>query len=174
MQSLLRFLFHITGRRSPQAGFVFPTTLLLVLMVLLTVSALTFRSFTRSTQIISQRDQQVIYNAATPAIDRAKAKIEFLFTEDDRFPGAPPTSDFLANMMLPTAERIPGVAGSNLDLLSGIADPYTLPDEERLDVNDDGRLDNAWSFPADVNANGAIETGGVSRLFHLGGSRSRW
>ena len=159
MQSLFRQLMQLSSRRSPQAGFVFPTTLLLILMVLLTVSALTFRTFSRSTQVISQRDQQVIYNAATPAIDRAKAKLEFLFLEDDRFPGAPPVGDFMANMMLPLAERIPDVAGEDLDLLGGLTDPYSLPDETRLDINDDGRLDNAWSFPADVNANGAIEAG---------------
>ncbi|MEL6399708.1 MAG: hormogonium polysaccharide biosynthesis protein HpsA [Cyanobacteria bacterium J06626_4] len=159
MQSLFRQLMQLSGRRSAQAGFVFPTTLLLILMVLLTVSALTFRTFSRSTQVISQRDQQVIYNAATPAVDRAKAKLEFLFLEDDRFPGAPPVGDFMANMMLPLADRVPNVAGSNLDLLGGLADPYSLPDETRLDINDDGRLDNAWSFPADVNANGTIETG---------------
>ncbi|MGF1459716.1 MAG: hypothetical protein ACFBSG_11895 [Leptolyngbyaceae cyanobacterium] len=158
MQTVFRWLLWITGRRSPQAGFVFPTTLLLILMVVLTASALTFRSFTRSTQVISQREQQVIYNAATPAIDRAKAKLEFLFREDDRLIGVP-SSDYLANMMLPDTDRILNTAGDDLRLLTGTTDPYTLPDEPRIDINGDGRLDNAWSFDADVNANGQIESG---------------
>ncbi|MEM6836157.1 MAG: hormogonium polysaccharide biosynthesis protein HpsA [Cyanobacteria bacterium P01_C01_bin.120] len=163
MQAAFRWLWWLTGnrQRSPQAGFVFPTTLLLVLMVLLTASALTFRSFSRSTQVIGQREQQVIYNAATPAIDRAKAKLEFLFTDDDRLIGVP-SSDYLANMMLPEAPtnaRIPGTVGFDMRPLTGIDDPYTLPDETRLDVNGDNKLDNAWAFPADVNGNGAIETG---------------
>ncbi|MDB9527761.1 hormogonium polysaccharide biosynthesis protein HpsA [Oscillatoria sp. CS-180] len=159
MQSLLRLLFRLTGRRTPQAGFVFPTTLLLVLMVLLTVSALTYRTFTRSTQVIGQREQQVIYNSATPAIDRAKAKLEFLFREDDRYPTATPNSDFLANMMLPETDRLPGgvVTGETLQPLAGITDAYTLPDETRLDLNGDGKRDNAWSFKTDINGDGTAE-----------------
>ena len=151
MQRLLRFLFYITGRRSSQAGFVFPTTLLLVLMLLLTVSALTFRTFTRSTQNIGQRDQQVIYNSATPAVDRAKAKIEFMFRDDPRFPSGVPPSDFLADMMAIEHDPANGYVGFANSrpvppLDPDINDPYTLPDEERVDINGDGLLDNAWSF----------------------------
>ncbi|NEQ42831.1 MAG: hypothetical protein F6K00_04405 [Leptolyngbya sp. SIOISBB] len=169
MKGVFRSLWWFNGQQrresSPVAGFVFPTTLLLVLMVLLTASALTFRTFSRSTQVISQREQQVIYNAATPAIDRAKAKLEFLFQRDDRLVGVP-SSDYLANMMLPRdttpSARIPGTVGETMRLLSGLPDPYKLPDEKRLDINGDGRLDNAWSFPADVNGNGTIENGEIA------------
>ncbi|MGF1520662.1 MAG: hypothetical protein ACFCVB_23095, partial [Nodosilinea sp.] len=86
--------------RLARSGFVLPTTVLLVLMVVLTATALTYRSFTRSDMAISQREQQVIANAATPALDRARAKIEFLFTRDNRRPSGLPTGDFLASMML--------------------------------------------------------------------------
>ncbi|WP_309224469.1 hormogonium polysaccharide biosynthesis protein HpsA [Halomicronema sp. CCY15110] len=164
MQGVFRSLWWFSGRRrraTARAGFVFPTTLLLILMVLLTASALTFRTFSRSSQVISQREQQVIYNAATPAIDRAKAKLEFLFTQDPRLIGVP-SSDYLANMMLPDADRIPDTVGEDLDLLDSLPDPYTLPGEKRLNINgtdSDGvaRLDNAWAFAADVNGDGEIE-----------------
>ncbi|MEM9817764.1 MAG: hormogonium polysaccharide biosynthesis protein HpsA [Cyanobacteria bacterium P01_D01_bin.6] len=162
MKGVFRSMWWFNGQRRREgraaAGFVFPTTLLLVLMVLLTASALTFRTFSRSTQVISQREQQVIYNSATPAIDRAKAKLEFLFQQDSRLLGVP-SSDFLANMMLPMADRIPDTAGTNLIELNGLTDPYTLPGETRLDVNGDDRLDNAWAFDADVNGDGTIQTG---------------
>lgn len=129
--------------RLARSGFVLPTTVLLVVMVVLTATALTYRSFTRSDMAISQREQQVIANAATPALDRAKAKIEFVFNKDTRLPSGLPTSDFLASMML-TEPYETGVVA-----LPG--DPFTLPDETRLDINRDNVLDNAWSFVSSAN-----------------------
>lgn len=160
VSDLLRLtLLSNRPRRMAQAGFVLPTTVLLVLMVVLTATALTYRTFTRSEQAIVQREQQVIANAATPAIDRAKAKIEFLFRNDPRFPSGLPASDILYDMMSTRLQagvdfagytsRVPLLGGGDTETSRGIAggvDPYTLADETRLDINNDGRLDNAWSF----------------------------
>ncbi|MEP0905820.1 hormogonium polysaccharide biosynthesis protein HpsA [Leptolyngbya subtilissima ST-M1] len=140
--------------RLARSGFVLPTTVLLVLMVVLTATALTYRSFTRSDMAISQREQQVISNAATPAVDRAKAKIEFLFQTDNRFPSGVPASDILADLMLIT-NTYAGYTG-RVTRLPGANDPYTLPDETRVDINDDGELDNAWSFNIDLNGDGTV------------------
>ncbi|MBD2105660.1 hormogonium polysaccharide biosynthesis protein HpsA [Nodosilinea sp. FACHB-13] len=140
--------------RLARSGFVLPTTVLLVLMVVLTATALTYRSFTRSDMAISQREQQVISNAATPAVDRAKAKIEFLFQTDNRFPSGVPASDILADLMLIT-NNYAGYTG-RVSRLPGANDPYTLPDETRVDINDDGELDNAWSFNIDLNGDGTV------------------
>jgi hypothetical protein len=161
IKAVFRWLWWLMGRRSPQAGFVFPTTLLLLLMVTLTATALTYRTFSRSNQAIVQRQQQVIYNAATPAIDRAKAKLEFMFRNDNRFPAGVPPSDQLTNMMLPGNAQIPNASILSLTNLgyeqaqidegaNGAADPYTLPGEERLQrtITKDGSPttanDNAW------------------------------
>lgn len=140
--------------RLARSGFVLPTTVLLVLMVVLTATALTYRSFTRSDMAISQREQQVISNAATPAIDRAKAKIEFLFQTDNRFPSGVPASDILADLMLVT-NTYAGYTG-RVTRLPGANDPYTLPGETRVDINGDGILDNAWSFNTDINGDGTV------------------
>ncbi|MGG6239102.1 hormogonium polysaccharide biosynthesis protein HpsA [Nodosilinea sp. AN01ver1] len=140
--------------RLARSGFVLPTTVLLVLMVVLTATALTYRSFTRSDMAISQREQQVISNAATPAVDRAKAKIEFLFQTDNRFPSGVPASDILADLMLIT-NTYAGYTG-RVTRLPGANDPYTLPDETRVDINGDGELDNAWSFNIDLNGDGTV------------------
>ncbi|PSR18476.1 hypothetical protein C8255_07180 [filamentous cyanobacterium CCP3] len=129
--------------RLARSGFVLPTTVLLVVMVVLTATALTYRSFTRSDMAISQREQQIISNAATPALDRARAKIEFVFNRDTRLPSGLPTSDFLASMMLAAPYEVGVVPLPN--------DPFTLPDETRLDINRDGVLDNAWSFVSSAN-----------------------
>ena len=141
--------------RLARSGFVLPTTVLLVLMVVLTVTALTYRSFTRSDMAISQREQQVISNAATPAIDRAKAKIEFLFQTDQRFPSGLPASDILADLML-VRKDFPVGWTKRVSPLAGADDPYTLPDETRLDINRDGQLDNAWSFKADIDGKDGV------------------
>lgn len=141
--------------RLARSGFVLPTTVLLVLMVVLTVTALTYRSFTRSDMAISQREQQVISNAATPAIDRARAKIEFLFQTDQRFPSGLPASDILADLMLVRTD-FPGGWTGRVSPLAGADDPYTLPDETRLDINRDGELDNAWSFKADIDGKDGV------------------
>ena len=141
--------------RLARSGFVLPTTVLLVLMVVLTVTALTYRSFTRSDMAISQREQQVISNAATPAIDRAKAKIEFLFQTDQRFPSGLPASDILADLML-VRKDFPVGWTKRVSPLAGADDPYTLPDETRLDINRDGKLDNAWSFKADIDGKDGV------------------
>ncbi len=139
--------------RLARSGFVLPTTVLLVLMVVLTVTAMTYRSFTRSDMAISQRDQQEIANAASPAIDRAKAKIEFLFRKDPRFPSGVPSSDVLADLMLPklgNTLNFVGYTGRVPVLPGGNSDPYTLPGEQRVDINDDGYPDNAWSYTSDT------------------------
>lgn len=110
-------------RRSGQwsnAGFVLPTAVLLTLVVALTVGALTFRTFSRTSDVITERQQRVIQNAATPAIDRAKAKIEQLFSNDVRFPGGVPASDVLVSMMANDGQNgIPALDGT----------PYTFADE---------------------------------------------
>jgi len=130
-------------------------------MVTLTATALTYRTFSRSNQAIVQRQQQVIYNAATPAIDRAKAKLEFMFRNDNRFPSGVPSSDQLTNMMLPFTEEAQ-IDGASVLSLTNLgydadgdgdvaADPYTLPGETRLKLpitgaDDDEVVANAWMY----------------------------
>lgn len=161
MSGLLRSLFFINRpTRSNRAGFVLPTTALLLLMVTLTAGALSFRTFSRTQSVIAQREQEVIVGAATPAIDRAKAKIEYLFTQDIRLPGGLPTSNKLQAMMKNVTNNEAG-GSANTPLPGGPAGvapeslpPYTLPDETRLDLNGDDVLDNAWSFSTDIDGDG--------------------
>jgi hypothetical protein len=148
----------------PKAGFVLPTTILLLLVVTLTVGAISFRTFTRTQQTISDRQQSVIYNAATPAIDRAKAKLEFAFDgdRDNRAKAVPSQIELLS--------IIANDGTNNTPRHSSALDPYTLPDETRLDLNGDGRLDNAWRYRADTDGNGSPDaTVAYSLLFQAPG-----
>jgi hypothetical protein len=154
---LLRSLL-VLGRqpRWAKAGFVLPTTILLLLVVTLTVGAIGFRTFTRTQQTIGERQQRVIYNAATPALDRAKAKLEFLFDVNrDPRGGIVPKEDTLLHMML-------NDGGSGVSAHSSGIDPYTFTDtnpalnETRLDINGGG-IDNAWKYRADTNGDGTLD-----------------
>lgn len=144
------------------AGFVLPTTILLLLMVALTAGALTLRASSRAEQAIVERQQKVITNAASPAIDRAKAKIEYLFSEDERITAGLPSSAYLNSMMLNNGDPVrtfPGIDSTDT--------PYRLPDEVALNINGPkvasglvptaGDVDNAWAFNADVNGDGVVD-----------------
>lgn len=159
LQKLLIQAFHsflrsflVSSRRQKQqrqAGFVLPTTVLMLVVVSLVIAALIFRSLSRSNQVIGERQQQVIYNAASPAIDRARAKLEYMFdvNSDTRLPsGVPPTGILLGMMLNDGSNNVPKLPGP---------DPYTLPDETRLDLDGNGVADNAWSFK--INANGGSQ-----------------
>ena len=82
--------FLVGSRSQPQAGFVLPTTVMLLLVVTLVISALIFRTFSRTDQVIREHQAKVISNAASPAIDRAKAKLEYLFNGDSALPNGVP------------------------------------------------------------------------------------
>ncbi|MGB3300098.1 MAG: hypothetical protein WBA76_17685, partial [Phormidesmis sp.] len=152
MSSLLRSLLLVNkSARAGQAGFVLPTTVLLLLVMTLTVGALSFRTASRTQSTFLAREQQVIDNVAAPAVDRGKTKLEYLFGKDTRIPGTTtPSSDVLSTLMRNVTE-------SALDITGLTVDPYTLPDETRIDINNDGVLDNAWSFSFDLNGDGSSE-----------------
>ncbi|NJO41731.1 MAG: hypothetical protein HC769_09725 [Cyanobacteria bacterium CRU_2_1] len=156
---LLRGLLVAGGNPfASRAGFVLPTTVLLLLVVTLTVGAISYRTFTRSQQVIGERQQRVIYNAATPAIDRAKAKIEFMFNSrrDRRFGGVPSENQLLGMMLNDGTNGVPRFPADG-------PDPYTFAPsggsslEERIDINEDGAVDNAWIYSVDQNGNGSFD-----------------
>ena len=133
---------RVKSRWRSQAGFILPTTSLLLVVVALTITAMSLRSLNRVETVAGDRQQKIIYNAATPAIDRAKSKLEKLFSADPRrTPTGVPPEEYLLSLMLNDDGLVPALSGS----------PYTLPGETRLDINDDGTLDNAWQYQADTD-----------------------
>ncbi|MBW4418849.1 MAG: hormogonium polysaccharide biosynthesis protein HpsA [Myxacorys californica WJT36-NPBG1] len=144
--------------RVATAGFVLPTTVLLILVVALTVGALTFRAYNRNTQVIGEAQQRVIYNAATPAIDRARSKLEFLFdsNRDTRYPGGVPGESLLYNMLLNDGSG--GIVQLPVQDENGNPiDAYKLPDEQRIDLNGDTKKDNAWTYRTDLDSDGKAD-----------------
>ncbi|WP_170190634.1 hypothetical protein, partial [Geitlerinema sp. P-1104] len=115
----------------------------------LIVGAILLRTISRTEQVMLSRRDRIIYNAATPAIDRAKAKLEFMFdrSREPRLPQGIPAENLLVDIMLNQ------VAYDEADD-QPVEDPYTLPGETRIDINGDGDIDNAWVYSEDSNGDG--------------------
>jgi len=168
MRAMLQALMAM-GRRArlPVAGFVLPTVTMVLLVVILLTVAITLRSFDRANMARNVRVNQQVLAAATPAIDRAKAKIQFMLYEDPQRPTATPSDAELYG-------RLANATGGTTDL-------YTFGGEERLILKVD--LDNipgadasnpqgppiinnveneaintAWRYPVDTNNDGQFDT----------------
>lgn len=138
--------------RGSVAGFVLPTTVLLLLVVSLTVGAITYRAFSRTSQSIADRRETMVYNAATPVLDRAKAKIEYLLREDSRLPGGVPSDINLEDLLIND-----GTGG--FAALTTPRDPYLLPGETRVSIGTDTtRSHAAWTYQIDTNGDNIPET----------------
>ncbi|QFS48216.1 hormogonium polysaccharide biosynthesis protein HpsA [Nostoc sphaeroides] len=151
---LLRTFFTTNRRRGAgNAGFVLPTVAMVSLVVVLLTTAILFRSFERSKNASNVRVNEAALNAATPAIDRARAKINKLF-QDGRLPRATPTDDALYST------------------LSGNINEYTFGDETQLqlalnpdqkakrteDTEKNKTLNTAWLYPLDTDNNGKFDS----------------
>jgi len=169
---LLRAIFGTSRRQeSGSAGFVLPTVVLVSLVVVLLTTAILFRAFDRSKNASYVRVNQALVNAAMPAVDRAKAKLNQLLS-DPGLPRSTPTDVALYGLI----KNIPSSTSNNT-----IYTAYNFGDETplelALDVNGNGKLDNgynstgttytiendeslnsAWKFPIDTDNNGRFDT----------------
>ncbi|MDB9313683.1 hormogonium polysaccharide biosynthesis protein HpsA [Spirulina sp. CS-785/01] len=141
-------------RRETQGGFVLPTVVMVILVVTLITSAIVIRSTDRAQNASNVRVSQVVLNAALPAVERAKLKLNTAF-EDPTLPQGTP-SDLALNDVLDK-------------------DKYQLGDEVRLqlvvDLDDNDTIDTdnpqlsqretstlAWRYPVDTNGNGEFDS----------------
>ncbi|MEM8638109.1 MAG: hormogonium polysaccharide biosynthesis protein HpsA [Cyanobacteria bacterium P01_G01_bin.54] len=172
---LLRRITRRQGKAAPSAGFVLPTVTMVILVVVLTSATLVFRSIDRAKNASNFRVNQVVMNAAAPAVERAKAKVGALFADTSLPRGTPSDA------------AIDGVFAN---------DRYDLDDEVRLqvaydygDVNGivtntgnggDGtlqsgeRITTAWRFPVDTDNNGLYDSFTLYGVYYLSNtSRAR-
>lgn len=129
-----------------RAGFVLPTVALLLVVVALVIGSILFRTGSRTNQVINERNQQVIYNAATPAIDRAKAKLEYLFKKDDRLPNSTPSEAQLLSALLNDGQN--GISRNE-------ENPYQFKDETLVRLA--GQSAPSWTYETDVDGDGKNE-----------------
>jgi len=174
MRAMLRSLMAM-GRRArlPVAGFVLPTVTMVLLVVILLTVAITLRSFDRANTARNVRVNQQVLAAATPALDRAKAKIQFMLREDPQRPTSTPSDAELYRIM-----SFDGLNGGTPE-----PDLYTFGDEERLILRadldgdstanpnsdpkgplvdaagkDNEAINTAWRYAVDTNNNGVVDT----------------
>jgi type II secretory pathway pseudopilin PulG len=148
---LLRTLFITRRRReSANAGFVLPTVAMVALVVVLLTTAILFRSFDRSKNASNVRVNQAVLNAAAPAIDRARAKLDALF-EDATLPRGTPSDSALYDAIKKDKYRL----GDETRLKLAYDIPNSTPGTS---LETDESLKTAWKFAVDTDNNGKKDT----------------
>ncbi|MDY6805367.1 MAG: hormogonium polysaccharide biosynthesis protein HpsA [Cyanobacteriota bacterium] len=157
------------------SGFVLPTVTMVMLVVVLLTIAMSLRSFDRAQDARNVRVNQALLSASTPALDRARAKIEYLLREDPSLPSETPQEDTLYDALI-----VQGTTDRDEDY-------YTFGDEKRLqisfDIDDDGSIEpdggdtetdilendevitTAWRFPVDTDNNGKYDSFSLYGIF---------
>ncbi|KYC39421.1 hypothetical protein WA1_32355 [Scytonema hofmannii PCC 7110] len=146
--------FLVTRKQSDwvNAGFVLPTVAMVALVVVLLTTAILFRSFERSKNASNVRVNEAVLNAAAPAIDRARAKIDALF-EDPTLPRATPSDSALYDALkkekyiLGDEKRLK--LGVDIDNHNSIVAPTNT-----TALENDETLKSAWKFAVDTDNNG--------------------
>ncbi|MCW5313720.1 hypothetical protein GTQ43_07840 [Nostoc sp. KVJ3] len=139
-------------RNSENAGFLLPTVAMVVLVVVLLTTAILFRSFERSKNASNVRVNQAVLNAAAPALDRARAKLDKLFS-DNQLPRAVP-SDSVLESTLSSSVNLPQYTFGDETPLKLHYNYATVPTGESQPSD----LATAWRFPIDTNNNGKFDS----------------
>ncbi|MEG5061229.1 hormogonium polysaccharide biosynthesis protein HpsA [Microcoleus sp. A2-C5] len=170
MRAMLRALMAMSRRAQlPVAGFVLPTVTMVLLVVILLTVAITLRSFDRANTARNVRVNQQVLAAATPAIDRAKAKIQFMLREDPQKPLATPSDNEMYRMMSDSTGAGSGTdtytfgdetrlkVKANLDSVPAISPDLKVTDAGfNLETNES--INTAWRYPVDTNNDGKFDT----------------
>ena len=157
MKWFLRSLLVI-GRRtrlSTRSGFVLPTVVMVSLVVILLTTALLVRSFDRSKNASNVRVNQAVLNAATPALDRARAKIDEVF-KDPTLPRETPSDESLYNAL--ASNRYVFGDETRLKLVNDIDGGGIKPDSQANTLEQREKLTTAWKFPVDTDNNGLFDS----------------
>lgn len=162
----------VDRRRIRERGFVLPVAILIVLVLSLVTVGLLTRSTQRNIQTQVERAGQTVSRQLNAAIDRARAKIDYLI-RDPRLPASNPTDAQLVEALINdgAGELIP--RDDN--------DPYILPDETQFvittnieveDPNNPGQTllvpvrAPAWWFLVDTDNNGVNDSVTAYTILH--------
>ncbi|NET06938.1 MAG: hypothetical protein F6K16_20015 [Symploca sp. SIO2B6] len=162
MKWLLRSLLVLGRRRSlARAGFVLPTVTMVTLVVVLLTTAILIRSFDRAKNASNFRVNRAVLAAATPAIDRAKAKIEAVF-KDPTLPRSTPSDTALYSAFRNNTYTFGDETRLKLAYDFGNANGDPNPDGQIntnvQEIEKDETLNTAWRFPVDTDNNGLYDS----------------
>ncbi|MBE8965323.1 hypothetical protein IQ277_03405 [Nostocales cyanobacterium LEGE 12452] len=158
---LLRTISGTQRRRgSVNSGFVLPTVAMVVLVVVLLTTAILFRSFERSKNASNVRVNEATMQAATPALDRAKAKISALFA-DPTLPRSVPSNLTLYSTLVNKlsvytfGDETPVTLAYNLN--KSTSTPM-IEATSSMPLENQENIQTAWKFPADTDNNGKFDS----------------
>ncbi|MEG3891918.1 hormogonium polysaccharide biosynthesis protein HpsA [Microcoleus sp. Z1_A1] len=160
MRAMLQTLMAM-GRRArlPVAGFVLPTVTMVLLVVILLTVAITLRSFDRANTARNVRVNQQVLAAATPALDRAKAKIQYALSPQGS--GTLDTPSDLSVYQAMDSDRFKFGDEEVLQVQVDINNSNRIDDDDPADatnINLSERINTAWRFPVDTDNNGKFDT----------------
>jgi hypothetical protein len=154
---LLRtFLVNKRKAEWVNAGFLLPTVAMVSLVVVLLTIAILFRSFERSKNASNVRVNEATLNAASPAVERARAKISKLF-QDPRLPRSTPSNTSLTQVIDSNVNEFTFGDETALKL--------KITDKLKTDLgitstlqNDEREANTAWKYPVDTDNNGKFDS----------------
>ena len=132
-----------------------PTVIMVSLVVILLTTALLVRSFDRSKNASNVRVNQAVLNAAAPALDRARAKIDEVF-KDPTLPRETPSDESLYNAL--ASNRYVFGDETRLKLVNDIDGGGIKPDSQANTLEQRENLSTAWKFPVDTDNNGLFDS----------------
>lgn len=164
---LLRSISGTRRRRSSvNSGFILPTVAMVTLVVVLLTTAILFRSFERSKNASNVRVNEAVLNAATPAIDRARAKLDALI-EDPTLPRGTPSDSALYDAIKKDKYRLGDE--TRLKLAFDLDGDSTI--ETSSNIDSDETLKTAWKYAVDTDNNGKKDTFTLYGIFFRSPSR---
>ena len=168
LRLLTKGLVRLIGQKqTANAGFVLPTVTMVLLVVVLLTVAITLRSFDRVDTARNVKVNEQALSAATPALDRARAKIQYLLQDDPTLPRETPSDDVLYSTL--TDDRYDFADEERLSVNYDLNGNGNI--EKAADPNDIGELETneevttAWRFPVDTNNNGEFDTYTIYGIF---------
>ncbi|MFP4298684.1 MAG: hormogonium polysaccharide biosynthesis protein HpsA [Spirulinaceae cyanobacterium] len=166
LSGIQRRLF-VLGRERPRAtaGFVLPTVIMVVLVVTLLTLTIVFRSFDRSRNASNVRISQATLEAASPAVERATAKLDSLFS-DPRLPRSTPSDSALYGLLSDPQnddkftfdDEVRVELAYDFGNGNGGDPDKTINTGGTLALERDEQITTAWKYPVDTDNNGKYDS----------------
>jgi type II secretory pathway pseudopilin PulG len=137
---------------------VLPTVTMVLLVVILLTVAITLRSFDRANTARNVRVNQQVLAAATPALDRAKAKIQYALSPQGS--GTLETPSDLSIYQALDSDRFKFGDEEVLQIKFDLDNSNSInpPPADITKINESETINTAWRFPVDTDNNGKFDT----------------
>lgn len=157
MRSLLRVWMKLNRQdRYGRAGFVLPTVTMVLLVVVLLSVTIMLRSMDRSKMAQYRRVDEAVLQAATPALDRAKAKIQHLLDNPNRSTLATPSDTELYRALKESSYNL--ADETQLQVRYAANGTINVNEDDNTPLENRTTIATAWKFPVDTDNNGKFDT----------------